>query len=85
MELRKRALGLSVGLVWGLTILLATWWLLIIDATGGTISKLSKIYYGYSFSWLGGIVGFIWGFIGGFIGGVLIAWFYNLFSKKIYK
>lgn len=29
MELRKRALGIALGLVWGLAIMLGTWWLLI--------------------------------------------------------
>ncbi|OGU70294.1 MAG: hypothetical protein A2V93_11340 [Ignavibacteria bacterium RBG_16_34_14] len=81
MNLSKRALGLSFGLVWGFTVLLATWWLIIIDASGTTISTLSKFYFGYTFSWLGGLIGFIWGFVDGFIGGVIIAWLYNLFNK----
>lgn len=85
MELRKTALGLSLGLLWGLTILLATWWLLIRGAPGEVISKLSTYYIGYSFSWGGAVLGFIWGFVDGFIAGVLIAAFYNFFSGIIYK
>ncbi len=81
MKLSKRALGLSLGLVWGLTVLLATWWLLIRGSQGTTISKLGGFYPGYSFTWLGGIVGLFWGFIDGFICGVVIAWLYNLFYK----
>ncbi|MGD8305469.1 MAG: bacteriophage holin [Ignavibacteria bacterium] len=85
MELSKRALGLSIGLTWGLTIMLATWWLLVDGSGGMTISKLSNFYIGYSYSWGGAVIGFLWGFVDGFIGGVVIAWLYNFFSKKIYK
>ena len=82
MKLHKTALGLSLGLIWGFTVMLATWWLLIIGAQGHTISKLRAFYIGYSFSWGGSILGLIWGFVDGFIAGVIIAWLYNLFSGK---
>jgi hypothetical protein len=85
MELRKRALGLALGLVWGLAIMFGTWWLLLWDSPGDIVSKLSSFYIGYSYSWGGAIIGFIWGFVDGFIAGVLIAWFYGVFSKMIYK
>jgi len=81
MELRKRNLGFALGLTWGLAVLVATWWLLLMGSRGGTISLLGAFYFGYSFSFAGGIVGFIWGFIDGFICGVLIGWFYNLGNK----
>ncbi len=85
MEIRKRALGMALGLVWGLTIMLGTWWLLIGNFRGGIISKLSQFYIGYSYSWGGAVIGFIWGFVNGFIAGVLIAWLYDLFCKIFYK
>lgn len=86
MKLSKRALGLSLGFVWGLAILLVTWWFLIIKGTPGEyLTKLRTIYIGYDVSWAGSIIGFIWGLVHGFIAGVLIAWFYNLFSKSFYK
>jgi hypothetical protein len=85
MELRKRALGLALGLVWGLAIMFGTWWLLLWDSPGDIVSKLSSFYIGYSYSWGGAIIGFFWGFVDGFIAGVLIAWFYGVFSKMIYK
>ena len=84
MELRKRNLGLALGLVWGLAVMLGTWWLLLMDSRGGTISLLGAIYFGYTYSFVGGIIGFIWGFVDGFITGVLIAWFYNL-GNKLFK
>ena len=85
MELRKRALGLSIGLVWGLAILLCTWWFIIFEKQGEIFGKLSEVYLGYSISWGGSFIGFIWGFVDGFIAGVLIAWLYGVFSKMIYK
>lgn len=86
MELRKRNLGFALGLVWGLAVMLGTWWLMFMGSPGEVISKLSGFYFGYTYSFVGGIIGFIWGFVDGFICGVLIAWFYNLsfkwFGKK---
>jgi len=83
MELRKRALAISLGIVCGLVILLGTWWLLIFGAPGEVISKLSMFCRGYSYSWGGAIIGFLWGFVYGFIGGFLIAWIYNMVVKSI--
>lgn len=85
MELKKRAFGLAFGLFWGLAILLGTWWMIIVGAHGEIFSKISVFYYGYTVSWIGGIIGFVWSFIFGFIGGSIFAWFYNLFNKIIYK
>ena len=84
MELRKRNLGLALGLLWGFAVMLGTWWLLLMGQPGTTIFKLSAFYIGYTFSFVGGIIGFIWGFVDGFICGFLIAWFYNL-GNKIFK
>ncbi|MFW9928611.1 MAG: bacteriophage holin [Candidatus Thorarchaeota archaeon] len=81
MNLSKRALGLSLGLIWGFTVLISTWWLLIVGSHGKFITHLKKFYFGYSFSWFGGIVGLLWGFVDGFICGFLIALLYNIFNK----
>ncbi|MCJ7553048.1 MAG: hypothetical protein MUO34_04115 [Ignavibacteriaceae bacterium] len=85
MVLRKRAFGLAIGITCGLTILLATWWLLLYGSPGAVMSKLSSFFIGYSYSWGGAIIGFLWAFVFGFIAGVIVAWFYNLFSKMLYK
>ena len=85
MELRKRAFGLSLGLVWGLIILLGTWWLILIGSPGITVQMLGKFFIGYAYSYEGALIGFIWGFVYGFIVGFLVAWFYGMFSKKLYK
>lgn len=85
MTLRKRAFGLSSGVVMGLSFLFLTWFLLLRNSQGEIMSKFSLVFYGYSYSWLGGIIGFIWGLVVGFLIGVLTAWFYDLFSKMVYK
>jgi hypothetical protein len=85
MEIRKRALGLAMGLLLGLAMMLGTWWLLFFDAPGGVISSAQGFFIGYTYSFVGGLIGFFWGFVWGFIAGVLIAWLYNLFSKILYK
>ena len=84
MNLRKRALGLSLGIVWGLAIFVVTI-LSRMRGMGQTLPVLRGYYLGYTVSYLGAFVGFAWGFVYGFIGGLLIAWFYDLFSKILYK
>jgi len=85
MELRKRALGIAFGLVWGLGIMLLTWWMLIGGFKGEIISKLSTVYLGYSYSWSGAVIGFIWGFVDGFVCGFLVAWIYNMANNFFSK
>jgi len=82
MELDKKAFGLSTAILWGAAVLLGTIFLLLIGSQGATIGRLRKVYYGYSFSYLGSLIGLLWAFVTGFIGGWLFAFFYNLFRKK---
>ena len=82
MKLDVKALGLSLGIFWGISILLITYWFLIMGMPGNTLVKIRNIYLGYSVSWIGGLIGFVWGFVDGFICGSIIAWIYNKFSCK---
>jgi fructose-specific phosphotransferase system IIC component len=84
MRLRVRALGLAVGIVWGLGVLVATLWLIWFGQVTG-VPLMKKFYLGYDETYLGALVGFIWGFIDGFVAGALIAWLYNKFHKAFYK
>lgn len=81
MKINIKALALSMGIVWGLTVFLLTIWFLIMCYPGTSLSKLSVIYLGYSVSWIGAFVGFIYGFVDGLIGGALLGFFYNKFAK----
>lgn len=84
MELRRRALGMALGIVWGLGVFAATIWAVVLGQ-GATLSLLKAYYLGYDVSYLGAFVGLVWGFVDGFIAGVLIACFYGLFCKILYK
>ncbi len=80
MKFNIKAFGLTSGIVWGLSVFLATFWILIMGASGKTLGKLSKFYIGYSVSWGGAFVGLIWGFVDGLIVGAIFAWLYNKLS-----
>jgi len=84
MILRKRALGMALGIVWGVSIFLVTIWA-VARGHGQTLTQLEGYYLGYSVTYVGAVNGLMWGFIHGFIAGVLIAWLYDLFCKVIYK
>lgn len=77
MRLNLKAFALACGIVWGLAVWLATWWLLVFGFQGQMISNLDHFYFGYSYSYLGGVIGGIWGFVDGGIGGLVFAWLYN--------
>ena len=77
MKLNVKAFSLTCAILWGLSVLLLTWWLLLYGSPGKIIIKLSGIYFGYTYSWFGGIIGFLWGFLDGLIGGAIFAWLYN--------
>ena len=85
MELRRRALGLSLGIIFGITVLLGTWWLLLARSDAYIFSRLGTFFIGYSVSVIGSFVGLFWGFVYGFGIGFLLAWFYNSFCRMIYE
>ncbi len=84
MNLRKRALGLSLGIVWGLLVFLATLWAAF-QGRGATLRVLNSYYIGFSVSYPGAFVGLLWGFVNGFLVGLLIAWLYDLFCRILCK
>lgn len=79
MKLSKSALGVSLGIVWGASVFLATIWIMV-RGGGEHLQLLGQFYIGYRITFLGAIVGLVEGFVDGFIGGWLIAWIYNLAS-----
>jgi len=84
MKLRVRALGLAIGIVWGVGVFAATLLSLQIGK-GETIGTLSVILIGYTVSVGGAFLGLLWGIIYGFVCGALIALLYNIFHKMVYK
>jgi hypothetical protein len=85
MELRRRALGLSLGVIFGFMVLFGTWWLMLARSDAYIFSRLSTFFLGYSVTVAGSFIGLFWGFVYGFGIGFLLAWFYNTFCRMIYE
>ena len=77
--LNAKALGLVLGLLFGLAIFIATNWLVLKGGrlVGPHLSLLSQYFIGYKVSFLGSIIGFGYGFAVGTLSGALIGWIYN--------
>ena len=75
MKLKPLALGLAVGITWGVVILMATRWVMILGGKGVTLAKLSMYYFGYSVTFIGSLIGLFWGFVDGLVGGAIVAFY----------
>ena len=76
-KLDAKALGLTLGIVWGMAMLLLG--LIAMFSNRGTawIELMSSLYIGYKATLLGSIIGGAWGFVDACIGGIIVAWLYN--------
>lgn len=75
-------LGLTVGILWGLGVLITG----LIAAWHGSwgvdfVTAVGSVYVGYENTVMGSLIGGFWGLIDGFIGGVVFAWLYNKFAS----
>ena len=86
LRLNTKTLGLVLGFLLGLTIFIATNWLVIKGGTtapngelvvGPHLQLLSQFFIGYRVSFLGSVIGFVYGFAVGTLGGALMGWLYN--------
>lgn len=79
LRLNSKVLGLSLGLLCGFVMFIATNWLVIKggDPVGPHLSLLNQYFLGYRVSFAGSFVGFFYGFFVGGVGGVMIGWIYN--------
>lgn len=82
MKLDVKAFGLTCGILWGLAMFLLTWWIIIHEGSTGDPTFIGRVYWGYSITAGGSIVGLIWGLIDGFISGLIFAWVYNLIAAR---
>lgn len=84
-KLDGKALGISIGLLFGVIIFLATNFLLYKggDVIGPNLELLGQFFIGYEVSISGSLIGMIYGLIAGFVIGWLIAFFRN-FVVTIY-
>ncbi|MBW2193903.1 MAG: hypothetical protein JRF27_08975 [Deltaproteobacteria bacterium] len=79
MWLNIKALGLVLGLLFGLIIFCATNWLVIKggDHVGSHLILLSQYFIGYRVTFLGSFIGFAYGFALGTLCGALLGWIYT--------
>ena len=77
--LNAKVFGLTLGIVCGLALFLATNWLVLKGGkpVGPHLALLSQYFIGYRVSFLGSFVGFLYGFALGTLFGSLIGWMYN--------
>lgn len=80
-KLDVKALGLALGITWGVCALLLGLSAVICGYGVGLVRALGTLYIGYKPTVIGSFIGGIWGFVDAGIGGVLIAWIYNKFTK----
>jgi len=81
MKLNPKAFALASGITWGLTVFLATLWV-VVKGSGEHLQLLSRFYPGYSVSCKGSLIGLIYGLIDGGIFGLVFAWIYNKFNEE---
>ena len=81
--LNAKILGLSLGLLFGLGVFIATNWLVLKGGkvVGPHLQLLSQYFIGYRVSFLGSFIGFAYGFAVGTFSGSLIGWIYNKITK----
>ncbi|UCE23594.1 MAG: bacteriophage holin [Candidatus Zixiibacteriota bacterium] len=82
MKLNVKALALTLGILWGLSVFILTWWIILFEGATGEITLIGKVYRGFCISPTGSLIGFLWGFFDGLIAGALVAWVYNWFVDR---
>ena len=81
--LNAKMLGLSLGLLFGTGIFIATNWLVLKGGkvVGPHLQLLSQYFIGYRVSFFGSFIGFAYGFAVGTLSGSLTGWIYNRVTK----
>jgi hypothetical protein len=86
VRLNAMVQSISVGLIVGLVIFIATNWLVLEGGhlgpegqpiVGPHLSLLGQFFIGYEVTFVGSLIGFVYGAIIGFIGGYTVSTLYN--------
>ena len=77
MKLNVKALALTSSVLWGLSLFILTWWIILFDGATGEATIIGRVYRGYCISPVGSLIGLLWGLVDGLIGGAIFAWVYN--------
>ncbi len=81
MRLDARAFGLACGVLAAIAGFAATL-LSLQRGAGQTISVVSALYFGYSWSFAGALLALFWGLVYGFSAGWLLATVYNVLAGR---
>ena len=81
MNLNIKAMAIAFGLVWGISLFVITWFIILLEGSSDTTTFIGKFYIGYSLTPVGSLIGLMWGIIDGAIGGVMFGWIYNRFNN----
>lgn len=81
-RLDVKALGLTVGIFWGLYCIILGLTSMLFDYGTPLLKLLSCLYVGYEPTPLGSVIGGLWAFLDGFIGGAVVAWLYNRLVRQ---
>ena len=79
--LSTRAFSLTLGIFGAASMFFLSWWLILTGNAEGPITLFERMYYGYSFTPMGSVIGAIWGFVDWGIAGAIFAWLYNKINK----
>ena len=82
MQLNVKAFALACGLIWGLGLLVLTWWIILLDGASSDPTFISRLYRGYTITPIGSLIGLVWALVDGAIGGAVFAWLYNRFARQ---
>lgn len=85
MKFNVKALALTSGILWGLSLFIMTWWIIFFDGATGEATFIAKVYRGYNISPVGSFIGLAWGICDGIICGAIFGWFYNCVSNYLSK
>ena len=83
LMLNAKVLGLSLGLLFGFGVFIATNWLVLKGGAviGPHLQLLSQYFIGYRVSFFGSLIGFAYGFAVGTLSGSLMGWIYNKITR----
>ena len=83
-RLRAMAVGISLGLIFALSIFVATNWLVIKggERIGPHLALLGEYFIGYKVTFLGSFIGAAYGAVVGFVLGYIVARLYNTFADQ---
>ena len=83
MKLNVLALGITLGICWGVGLFLMPWWIIMFDGPLSEPTIIGRCYRGYTVTAEGSVIGLIWALVDGFIAGAIIAWVYNFVVDRI--